>query len=148
MLQIFNDAEDFYNLTEPTRISLIGKPFYSRKRKGILKGGKIFIKYGQPTGKIYIPIGLHDREYNYGIRQGIIGISEIEKPDNYDKWFFNVGVISPDDFDLDLRFNHVDKKLRNYVVDFICKKSKRLDWRYLELFKEIQKEFGIGEIEY
>ena len=125
------NSDYFYDLNEAERKSLVGTMFKTTERKGM-------------SNWLYFPLDLHKDEFNYGVRQGLICISPIEKYKH--KKNFKIIVHSPDDLDLCLYFNHYYTPDRQEVINFVKKMPKRNVF-YKEVLLEIQKTFG-GEIGY
>lgn len=116
-------VDDFYRLPEEERKSLIGQKFR---------------QVNKPT--VYFPVGLSDKQFNYGRKQGLIFITEILP----NKWF-RVGVHSPDDLDCDLDFIHPHTAIRQDIIDFIEKMNKK-NIIYRNVLIKIQKHFRAGKI--
>lgn len=121
--------KDFYDLSKPERIEMIGS----------------FFSYNNPIykNKILFVLGLHENQFNYGIQQGLICISPIRKS-NYKKQFY-MSAESPDDLDITLIFNEKETYLRQEIIAFL-RKTKYKDVFYKEFFKNIQKQFNAGTI--
>jgi len=152
---IFNSPYEFYELPEEERIKLIGRIYKARNWR--VKKGKKELTYTDVQPTIYIPIGLHPEEFNYGIQQGVLCIPEVrEIPGNesHDKWF-KVGAFSPDDLDRDLEFTLEDIKntdslginhLRQEIIEFIKGPMHKVNRRYKEVLEQIQKHFNAGKL--
>jgi hypothetical protein len=97
---ILKSVYTFYALPEDQRIAMIGKWFKE-------EGGK----------SLHFPLGLTVDEFNYGIQQGLVFVSSVM--DFGGKKWFRVGVISPDDLDMDLDFGEDHCKLHNKVVQYV-----------------------------
>ncbi len=129
-----NRNYDFYNLSEPERIALIGKCFKTKEEAG---------KYEST----YFPIDLENEWINYGKKQGAIRVSAImpfiNKTKEKDTWF-RVGVFSPDDLDMDLDFMGAQyEPLREKILDFLHNMEKQnLDYELI--LQIIQLEFKAG----
>ena len=107
----FERADEFYDLPEEDRIAMIGQMFTDS-----LHGS-------------YFVIGLHNKEFNYGIQQGLIYISPILKY-NGKKWW-RLAAHSPDDMDISLDFNESEIHLRQEIIAYlktIKPKKQGLKW--------------------
>lgn len=117
---------DFYDKPEQERISLIGS---------ILEDSQ---------HALYFPVGLSDRQFNYGAKQGLIRVSLVNGG------CFCVSADSPDDLDNDLGIAGDEAemhRLRKKVITFIKQMDKN-NVTYMEVLKVIQKHFNTGEIDF
>lgn len=111
----------FYELPQRERRKLVGKRF-------------------RENGGIYFPLDLAYGEFNYGIRQGLIIVTEVRENR------FKVGVVSPDDLDLDLEFEHPYTNIRWDVITFIEKMNK-VNVTYRHVLLTINDHFhNVGQI--
>ncbi len=140
---IFDSPYEFYKLPEEERVKLIGRIY--KERQWVLKGKKKQVTYTDKVrDNLYIPIGLHPDEFNYGIQQGVLRVSPILK-DNNGKWW-RISAFSPDDLDCDLDFSQEYTGLRQDVIDFVRGPMHKFNRRYKEVLKQIQKHFKAGEL--
>ena len=129
----FDTCDDFYALPETRRIEWVGKMFGSR----------------QPSHRkaLFFPVTLAPGEFNYGYQQGLIFISPIHVTltgKKRHKWF-RVGVISPDDLDIDLDFRGNEVQHRQAVIDFVIAANKH-NVRYRAFIAAIRAQFGVGGV--
>jgi len=125
-MKTFRSAYDFYKLPEQKRIELIGHVF----------------KEGE-AGAIYFPILLSGGEFNYGVQQGLIRVSQLLHTGTNGDWF-RVSAFSPDDLDRDLDFDNPPYWLHRAVVKYVEQMNKR-GRTYCDFLAEIQAHFGLGE---
>lgn len=119
-------AFDFYDLPEEDRIKMIGSYF------GVSSG-----KRGRvgTNDWVYFPIGLSKEQFNYGVKQGLIGVSP--------KKNFKIFAESPDDLDLSLEFDNAI--MRQEIIGYI-KKIKKHNVTYKEVLEKVQEQFTDGKI--
>lgn len=145
---IFNSAYDFYKLEETERIALIGRTI--KERMWRLKHGKVVYTDAIRPG-LYFPIGLHPSEFNYGIQQGLLYVTDVLKMpavqgDTQRKKWFRVAAFSPDDLDIDLDFDDTETHLRQEIIQFIRGPMHKRNRRYREIMEQIKKHFSAGTI--
>ena len=92
---------------------------------------------------LYFPVQLKSGEFNYGIQQGLIHISPIRKCDG--EKTFVMGVVSPDDLDIDLHFSKEHTHLRQEIIAYMTKCNKH-NVTYKGILREIQDQFNAGEL--
>lgn len=128
---ILKSEYDFYRMTEPERIELTKSCFRLEGRR---------------SGSIYFPLVLSVNQFNYGIQQGLILVSQIHPARNdYKKWF-RVCAISPDDMDLDLDFNETETHLHQEVIAFVKAQDRTKPTYYKDFLQAVQAHFKAGEI--
>jgi hypothetical protein len=115
---------DFYNLTESKRLALVGSYFYEDGKKAIF---------------FPLQLTLEEKNRNYGVRQGLIIVTQIRKIDG-DNWF-KIGVCSPDDLDMDLYFKNPQCNLRGEIIQYL-KRINKTNVTYKEILTKVQKKFG------
>jgi hypothetical protein len=135
-MKTFKNIYDFYKLPKRDRMHLIDQCVRSRH------------------DSLYFPILLTKDEFNYGIQQGLICITNLVIFNK--KIHFNVCAVSPDDLDKQITFNVSDidagEKLRKSIFKFIKNQNKR-NVTYEEFLLNIKNNFqneqhstyGLGE---
>lgn len=149
-MKLASSYDFYYKLTEEDRVSLVGHKIWE---VGSLKK--------QAKHCVYYVIGLNDDCFNYGFKQGLIGLikptchyfskTQMEKfiKHNQDPYWFKIYAHSPDDLDLALHFSENKGFGKEYqkvkkFMDKYC--STFINTSYEEVFKFAQKELDIGEI--
>lgn len=142
-MKLASSYDFYYKLTEEDRVGLIGHKIWE---VGSLKK--------QTKHYVYYVIGLNDDCFNYGFKQGLIGLLD-PRVDEYtktykDPYWFKIYAHSPDDLDLCLEFLSDKKSIEKeykIVKKFMDKWAPTfINTSYEEVFKFAQKELGIGEI--
>ncbi len=122
----FPSCYDFYKLPEEERLLLVGSVFKQINRKNL-----------------FFPVQLAECEFNYGVQQGLIFITEIHSLQS-GKWW-RIGAMSPDDLDMNLDFK--ETSIRQDVIEYV-KSMRKHNVTYRGVLEEIQKHFKAGLINF
>lgn len=127
-MKMLSNKYDFYDLPEKSRIEMVGTCFRVE---------------GRASGDLFFAVGLNDKQFNYGVKQGLILVSAVRKTNVDHKKWFRICAISPDDLDLDLDFNEAEIHHRQNIISYM-QLMKLTDTTYKAILSEIQCVYQAG----